>query len=95
MAACPTAILKRIFEESRPYNTFVAFREGYIAYQTDGHALDRPYGDTTEGEAWDHGANAAMLYRRALAYCDDHEVEVLADKDATWLDRLMRSRGVT
>jgi hypothetical protein len=86
------AILKRIVEEYRPYNTFLAFREGYRAYQTGAHAQN-PYGDTAEGQAWDRGGCAAMQYGRALAHLDAHPADA-AEPAATagWLQRLLEGR---
>ena len=87
------ALLKRIFEEHRPYNTYIAFREGYRAYQTVGNAWDNPYGDTAEGQAWDRGACAAMQYQRAIEHLDAvpaDAAEPLAG--ASWLRRLLEGR---
>jgi hypothetical protein len=43
------------------------FQEGFDAYQKRGAFRDDPY-DGVKAQAWDRGANAAMLYARALAH---------------------------
>ncbi len=93
MALSNDAILKRIFEEYRPYNTYLAFREGYRAYQDLRYGCgSNPYGDTAEGQAWDRGANAAMLYQRALAHLDAHPKDAADTSDRPgWLESLIRN----
>jgi hypothetical protein len=84
------AILKRIFEEHRPYNTYLAFREGYRTYQINGAAVGNPYdADGVEAQAWDRGANAAMLYQRALAHLDAVPADAVAGPG--WLVRLLQT----
>jgi hypothetical protein len=90
------AILKRIVEAYRPYNTYVAFKEGYRTYQLSGSVSGNPYdGDSVDAQAWDRGANAAMLYGRALAHLADHPEQVDSSTSAQkagpgWLATLLR-----
>ncbi len=87
------AILKRIVEEHRPYNTYVAFAEGYIEYQTSGVAWGNPYdADSVEAQAWDRGACAAMQYQRALAHLDAHPAGEEPEAAPGWLRRLLQGR---
>ncbi len=69
VASTPEAILARIRHEYRPYDTMPEFQEGFDAYQRDGAFRHDPY-DGVKAQAWDRGANAAMLYKRALALLD-------------------------
>ncbi len=88
-ASTPGAILSRIASQYRPYHTLPAFHEGYRAYRADGAFRVNPYeaevaGETiaqslqrqVNGQAWDRGANAAMLHRQALSCLDDPSPEV-------------------
>ncbi len=97
MALSNDAILKRIFEEYRPYNTYLAFREGYRAYQTGAHG-ENPYDALWSpqagvyAQAWDRGADAAMLYQRALAHLDAHPADAGDTSDRPgWLESLLRN----
>jgi hypothetical protein len=85
----PEAILARIKAQYRPYDTLPEFEEGYDAYGKDGAHRRNPY-DGYKGQAWDRGANAAMLYRRALAHLDAHKEDV-EKAGPGWLARLLRT----
>jgi hypothetical protein len=85
------AILKRIVEQYRPHNTYLAFREGYEAYRTVGRAWDNPYPDGVEAQAWDRGACAAMQYQRALDHLDAHPAGDEPAAEPGWLARLVRA----
>jgi hypothetical protein len=84
----PEAILARIRHEYRPYDTMPEFQEGFRAYQLDGAHRRDPY-DGVKGQAWDRGANAAMLYARAMAHLDADPVKAAAEPG--WLARLLRT----
>jgi hypothetical protein len=85
----PEAILARIRHEYRPYDTMAEFQEGFDAYRQDGpHRLD-PY-DGVKAQAWDRGANAAMLYARAMAHLDAHKEDV-EKSGPGWLATLLRT----
>jgi hypothetical protein len=84
----PEAILARIRHEYRPYDTMPEFEEGFRAYQLDGAHRRDPY-DGVKAQAWDRGANAAMLYARALAHLDAPEKPAPASPG--WLQRLLRT----
>jgi len=89
------AILKRILEEYRPYNTYTAFIEGYRAYQTNGNAWSNPYGDDcVDAQAWDRGACAAMRYQQAIAHLDAVPADA-ADTSPrpSWLEALLAAEG--
>jgi hypothetical protein len=84
------AILARIFAEYAPYDTMPEFQEGYRAYQLDGPHRLNPHGSSAAGQAWDRGANAAMLYRRALSLLDNPPKDI--DKvQPGWLAQLLRT----
>jgi hypothetical protein len=86
----PDAILARIRHEYRPYDSMPEFDEGFRAYQIDGsHRLD-PYSDGVKAQAWDRGANAAMLYARAMAHLDAHREDV-EKAGPGWLARLLKT----
>jgi hypothetical protein len=97
-AITPEAILARIRYEFRPYDTLPEFQEGFAAYQTDGPHRRNPYDgdhgyDGDQGykaQAWDRGANAAMLYARALAHLDAHKEDV-EKAGPSWLATLLRT----
>jgi hypothetical protein len=91
-AATPEAILAYIRHQYRPYDTLPAFDEGFRAYQSDGPHRLCPYGDALPyaGQAWDRGANAAMLYARAMAHLDAHKEDV-EKAGPGWLAQLLRT----
>jgi hypothetical protein len=87
------AILARIFHEYRPYESMSEFREGYRAYQLDGGSRRDPY--ETEGsyksQAWSRGANAALLYQRAMEHLNRHPEDANPETAALdWLVKLLR-----
>jgi hypothetical protein len=86
----PAAILARIKHEYRPYDTMPEFQEGFRAYQLDGPHRRDPY-DGVQAQAWDRGANAAMLYKRALALLDAPPENINAVQPG-WLARLLQGR---
>jgi hypothetical protein len=85
--ATPEAILARLRYEFRPYDTMPEFQEGFDAYQKDGAFRRDPY-DGVQAQAWDRGANTAMLYQRALAHLDAHKEDV-EKAGPGWLARLL------
>jgi len=101
------AILARIKQEYRPYDTMPAFSDGMKAYHLDGVSRRNPYetevpGETlrqsqsrqVNGQAWDRGANAAMLYQRALAHLDAHPTNYAPETASPgWLVQLIRNGG--
>jgi hypothetical protein len=89
------AILARIKREYRPYDAMPEFAQGVKAYHLDGAHRRNPYEDGPDGggvaaQAWDRGANAAMLYQRATAYRDDRPADV-EKAGPGWLARLLRT----
>ena len=85
------AIMARIFAAYRPYDTHPAFREGYRAYQLDGVFRRNPH-DGVAAQAWERGASAAMLYRRALAHLDAVPADAAPETASPgWLSRLIRT----
>jgi hypothetical protein len=89
VASTPEAILARIRHEYRPYDSMPEFEEGFRAYQLDGATRRDPY-EGVKAQAWDRGANAAMLYKRALAHLDVHPPG--AEPAAPgWLAQLLRT----
>jgi hypothetical protein len=82
----PEAILARLRYEYRPYDSMPEFQEGFDAYQKHRFARD-PY-DGVKAQAWDRGANTAMLYARALAHLDAHREDV-EKAGPGWLARLL------
>jgi hypothetical protein len=88
LTACtPDAILARIVREYRPYDTMPEFGEGFADYQA--HRRHENY-DSVKGQAYDRGANAAMLYARALAFLDAAREKPGAASPG-WLQRLFRT----
>ncbi len=90
VAATPEAILARIRHEYRPYDTMPEFQEGFDAYQRDG-AFRRDPHEGVKAQAWDRGANAAMLYKRALALLDAPPADV-EKVQPFWLAQLLTGR---
>lgn len=90
VASTPEAILARIRHEYRPYDAMPEFDEGFRAYQIDGPARRDPYYDGTRSQAWARGANAAMLYARALARLDARPAGDEPAAELGWLTRLIR-----
>jgi hypothetical protein len=86
----PEAILARIRHQYRPYDTMPEFQEGFDAYQKKGALRNDPY-DGVKAQAWDRGANAAMLYARALAQLDAHKEDV-EKAGPGWLADLIHGR---
>jgi hypothetical protein len=86
----PEAILARIRHQYRPYDTMPEFEEGFRAYMLDGPHRRDPY-DGVQAQAWDRGANAAMLYKRALALLDV-PLENIDKVQPGWLARLLQGR---
>jgi hypothetical protein len=94
-AATPEAILARIKHEFRPYDTMTEFDEGFAAYQNAPAFWRDPYDEGPDGggvkaQAFDRGANAAMLYARALAHLDAHKEDV-EKAGPGWLATLLRT----
>jgi hypothetical protein len=89
-------ILSRIWREFRPDNTLPAFKEGYRACRRDGASRRNPYGETethhgqVNAQAWERGANAALLYQRALAHLEAKPADATAANGHRWLNRLIR-----
>jgi len=79
----PDAILARIVREYRPYDTMPEFGEGFADHQA--RRRHEKY-DGVQAQAYDRGANAAMLYARALAFLD----AALEKPDAASPGRLQR-----
>jgi hypothetical protein len=97
-ASTPDAILARIVRSYRPYDTLPAFGEGFTAYQTNGPYRSNPYdgdapGNGVKAQAWDRGANAAMLYARALAHLESHPevAQTPPNGEQSWMVRLIRT----
>jgi hypothetical protein len=88
--ASPEAILARIRHEFRPYDTMPEFDEGFAEYQKSGPRRRDPY-DGVRAQAWDRGANAAMLYARAMAHLDAHKEDV-EKAGPGWLADLIHGR---
>jgi hypothetical protein len=86
----PEAILATIKAQYRPYDTLPEFEEGFRAYQLDGAHRLNPHCSTVAGQAWDRGANAAMLLARALAHLDRQKDDV-EKAGPGWLARLLRT----
>jgi hypothetical protein len=57
--------------------------------ETTGEALLRQ----VNGQAWDRGANAAMLYERALAHLDAHPTSDEPAAGSDWLMQLLMNGG--
>jgi hypothetical protein len=89
VGSTPEAILARITAEYRPYDTMPEFQEGFDADQKDGAFRRDPY-DGVKAQAWDRGANTAMLYARALAHLDAHREDV-EKAGPGWLAKLLRT----
>jgi hypothetical protein len=89
-ASTPEAILARIRYSYRPYDSMPEFEEGYLAYTLDGPRRRSPYNDGVKAQAFDRGANAAMLYARALAHLDAHKEDV-EKAGPGWLMQLLRT----
>jgi hypothetical protein len=87
-ASTPDAILARIKFQYRPYDAMPEFQEGFDAYQAHGYGPSDAY-DGVKAQAWDRGANAAMLYARALAHLDAHKEDV-EKAGPGWLATLLR-----
>jgi hypothetical protein len=96
-------ILARIRRDYAPYDTLPAFDEGYAAYHTNGAYRRNPYeaeraGETrrealtreVSGQAWDRGANAAMLYAQAQHFLADPPPPY---PQPAWLQRIIRGEG--
>jgi hypothetical protein len=65
------------------------FQEGFDAYHVAGLHRRDPY-EGVKAQAWDRGANAAMLYARALAHLDAHKGDV-EKAGPGWLATLLRT----
>jgi hypothetical protein len=83
----PDAILARIVREYRPYDTMPEFGEGFADHQA--HRRHENY-DDVKAQAYDRGANCAMLYARALAHLDTHKEDV-EKAGPGWLATLLRT----
>jgi hypothetical protein len=82
----PDAILAQIVRDYRPYDTMPEFGEGFAGHQVrQRHEND----DGVKGQAYDRGANAAMLYARAPAFLDAAPVK--PNPAPGWLQRLLRT----
>jgi hypothetical protein len=96
VASTPEAILEFIRAQYRPYDSMLEFQQGFDAYGQAGVFLRNPYDDTVEpgvglkAQAWDRGANTAMLYARALAHLDAHKDDV-EKAGPGWLAQLLRT----
>jgi hypothetical protein len=90
--ASPEAILARIKHQYRPYDKMPEFEEGYLAYVLDGAHRRCIYNDGVKAQAFDRGANAAMLYKRALALLDAPPKNIDAVQPG-WLARLLQGRA--
>jgi hypothetical protein len=87
----PEAILEYIQAQYRPYDSMPEFQEGFEAYQKHGlHRLDR-YSDGVKAQAWDRGANTAMLYQRAMDQLDKHK-EDIEKAGPGWLANMIHGR---
>jgi hypothetical protein len=89
VAPTPEAILAYIKAQYRPYDTMPEFKEGFDAYQAKGAHRRDPY-DGVKAQAWDRGANTAMLYARALAHLDAHKEDV-EKAGSGWLAQFLRT----
>jgi hypothetical protein len=89
VGSTPEAILAFIRHQFRPYDSMPEFEEGFRAYQLDGPHRRDPY-EGVKAQAWDRGANAAMLYARALAHLDAHKEDV-EKAGPGWLATLLRT----
>jgi hypothetical protein len=89
----PEAILARIKAQYRPYDTLPEFQEGFDAYRQQGAYRRDPYESEAgyKAQAWARGANAAMLYQRALEHLDKCEKLDGAAPDPGWLARLIQT----
>jgi hypothetical protein len=87
-------ILARIKRSHRPACDLPEFEEGYLAYTLDGVHRRNPYDSGGyKASAFDRGANAAMLYRRALAHLDKHKDDV-EKPGPGWLSRILKTGRV-
>jgi hypothetical protein len=89
--ATPECVLARIKQEYRPFDMMPEFQEGFDAWQKTSAFRPDPYDGGVKTQAWDRGANAAMLYARALAH-----LKATRDKpdeaEPGWLFRLLTGR---
>jgi hypothetical protein len=87
----PGEILAHICHQYRPYDTLPAFQEGFEAAPGSRSPYEEAgtLGQSVSGQAWDRGANAAMLYARALAFLDV-ALEKPDPASPGWLQRLLR-----
>jgi hypothetical protein len=89
VGSSPAAILAYVKAQYRPYDTLPEFEEGFEAYGHDGPHRRNPH-DGCKAQAWDRGANAAMLFARAMAHLADHPEE--AEKAGPgWLAQLLKT----
>jgi hypothetical protein len=89
----PAAVLEYIKAQYRPYDSTEEFREGFEAYQAHGHGRRDPGYEGYKAQAWDRGANAAMLYARAIAHLETHKDDVEKGRPG-WLAQLLRTGRV-
>jgi hypothetical protein len=90
VGSTPEAILAYIRAQYRPYDTMPEFQEGF----DDWGKYDRPTAfkyDDVAGQAYDRGANAAMLYARAMAHLDTYKEDV-EKAGPGWLAQLIHGR---
>jgi hypothetical protein len=90
VASSPEAILAWIKAQYRPYDSMPEFEQGFRAYQLDGPHRLSPHSGGVAAQAFDRGANAAMLYARAMAHLKDHP-EAIEKAGPGWLSRLIRT----
>jgi hypothetical protein len=92
-ASTSEAILAYIKAQYGPYDSMPEFEAGYRAYWRDGAHRCNPHNDGVAAQAWDRGANAAMLYGRAMAHLDAHKEDV-EKAGSSWLVRLLSTGRV-
>jgi hypothetical protein len=68
------------------------FEAGCRAYWLDSADRRNPHTDGVAAQAWDRGANAAMLYQRAMAHLSAKPEEVEKAGPA-WLSQFLRTGG--
>lgn len=88
----PEAILARIKHDFRPYDQMEEFQEGFDACQKAPGRWRDPYEDEAsyKSQAFSRGANAAMLYARAMTQLDKHKEDV-EKAGPGWLMQLLRT----
>jgi hypothetical protein len=85
----PAGILEYIKAQYRPYDSMPEFREGFEAWNNKGARREDPY-EGVKSQAFCRGANAAMLYGRAMAHLEAHKEDV-EKAGPGWLAQLIKT----